>query len=211
MSCPNDLFRNVYVFDHALDAYQIHFPQALHRELLYALTQGEEIETQTAMGLLGRKPSSFKEGDRFVLATHRRGLFVVSPALHIRNGEERPDLKPWNVVTYLRFQRQQEADAHRMWPSSHAAPPPDLAQPNPDEPDVRQPLDKARQKARQLGVYPLFWDTIDEWGFSHAPHFVVELKNARGDVLAEGEGESKLEAAHDAAANWLRALERKGV
>lgn len=199
---PDDLFRNVFVLDHAIDAYRIQFPEAGHRDLLNALTLGEEISIPAAMGLLGRKASSHKDGDRFVLATHRRGIFVVNPAAHIRAGDHRPDLLDWNVITYLRFQRNQEVEAHRLWPTAFANPPEPPAALSKEKP----PLVQAEKKAQELGISPLSWDVVDQWGFSHAPLFEVELKDRNGKVLSCGQGGSKKEAAHRAAELWLLGL-----
>lgn len=86
---------------HAIEALGLFYPGADGRDVIREVEAGIEIETGTAVALVGR--SRCRAGNRYVLHRERTGLFVVAEG--------------GAVVTFLRFYaREQYALACRLWP-----------------------------------------------------------------------------------------------
>lgn len=84
---------------YCLDHYRFHHPEAEQADLVDAILLSEEIPSDIAMSLLGRRRST---KDRYFLAPDRRGLFVLT--------------KNNTFFNYLRFQRQQTDFCKKHWP-----------------------------------------------------------------------------------------------
>jgi len=95
------------VTTHALDRYREHHPEAEEGDLLAAITAIGTVSLDPALArtMCGRPTDHDrwkKDEDSYVLAADRCGIFVV--------------VHGHTVITYLRFEQQQEDFAHKHWP-----------------------------------------------------------------------------------------------
>lgn len=93
---------------HAIDRYRIHHPDATREDVLDAFRSGIQIDAGVSASLVGRNWTS--KGSRYVLASDFRGLFVSTTSC-----------APERIVTYLRFEAQQEAFARKHYAAEMAA------------------------------------------------------------------------------------------
>lgn len=91
--------------NHALDRYRIFYPTASDEDLLQALSEGFEIDPQSAHAITGRNSRGLplKKGTIYIMHKHRTGLFAVDKRNRV-------------VVTFLRFNQHQEEHVLRLWP-----------------------------------------------------------------------------------------------
>lgn len=90
---------------HALDRYRIFYPTASDEDLLQALSEGFEIDPQSAHAITGRNSRGLplKKGTTYIMHKHRTGLFAVDKRNRV-------------VVTFLRFNQHQEERVLSLWP-----------------------------------------------------------------------------------------------
>lgn len=96
----------VFVEPHALDRYRVHHPAAEEDDLLNAWEAAEDVDSETALPMIGRRTQEIRAFYR--IAPDFQGFFVLVRA---EPGAERPYL----FRTYLRFQQSQQDFARRFW------------------------------------------------------------------------------------------------
>lgn len=69
----------IHITPHALERYQERIDRhATNESVLWAIVEGEHINPPVAMTLMGRRPKSFTQGDRFVITPCRRGMLIIN-------------------------------------------------------------------------------------------------------------------------------------
>jgi hypothetical protein len=98
---------------HALEVYQLFYPDADEEVLLGALSVGLSIPNAIALKMVGRRSPHRMQQGSYVLHVERTGIFVLSDP---RDGR-------MDVITFLRFYSiMQHRLAVRLFPQA-AAPP----------------------------------------------------------------------------------------
>lgn len=151
---------------HAIDRFQEHHPRALEDDVLQAVEAGEPLDTNLARALMSRGVNGGAPGDRYVLASDKQGILVIS--------------RDQVVVTYTRLSRSARAIMGEVEP----LPPPW----EPDPPPPPLPGTKKELQAEVEGMLLAFFPGCKQVciGKSRTRQFWLDTRDRLRDQIAKG-------------------------